>query len=93
MYGKIQESGLTKINTFICISANLGPMSCLFHILSFLGAHHRECLKSEGCKITGIILLPECPQGSPGHTGGLQALITVTSLLTDAGNIPFLSSY
>ena len=92
MYGKIQESGLAEIIPFICFSAILEPISCLFHILSFLGAHHREWLKSEGCKITGIILLPECPQGSPGHTGGLQALMTMTSLLTDAGNIPFLSS-
>ena len=37
------------------------------------------------------ILLPEFPQGSLAHVGGLQSLMTVTSLFTDmAGNIPFL---
>ena len=37
------------------------------------------------------ILLPEFPQGSLAQVGGLQSLMTVTSLFTDmAGNIPFL---
>ena len=36
MYGKMQEPGLTEIIPFIYISAILGPVSCIFHILSFL---------------------------------------------------------
>ena len=33
------------------------------------------------------ILLPESPQSSPAHVGGLQLLITVTSLLTDVTGV------
>ena len=36
MYGKMQEPGLTEIIPFTYISAILGPVSCIFHILSFL---------------------------------------------------------
>ena len=69
----------------------LGPVSCVFHNLSSLEAHHREWLQSAGCRITGILLLPECPLGSPAHIGELQSLMAVTSSFTDmAGNIPFL---
>ena len=37
--------------------------------LSFLGAHHREWLQSDGCLVAGILLLPEFPQGSSAHIG------------------------
>ena len=38
--------------------------------------------------MAGILLLPECPLA---HIGGLESLMTMTSLFTDsAGNIPFL---
>ena len=38
--------------------------------------------------MAGILLLPECPLA---HSGGLESLMTMTSLFTDsAGNIPFL---
>ena len=41
--------------------------------------------------MAGILFLPVFPQGSPYHVGGLQSLMTVTSLFTNmAGNIPFL---
>ena len=41
----------------------------------------------------GGSLLPGFPQGSPAHIGGLEWLMTVSSLLIDlADNIPFLSS-
>ena len=70
----------------------LGPVACVFHILSSLGAHHREWLQSCGCSMAGI-LLPECPEGSPTHLGGLWSLMTVTSLFTDiTGNFPLLTS-
>ena len=36
MYGKMQESGLTEIIPFICISAIWGQYPVLFDILSFL---------------------------------------------------------
>ena len=50
--------------------------------LEFFGAPCREWLQPDGC--TGI--LPECP-------GGLESLMTVTSLVIDmAGNTPFLKS-
>ena len=40
----------------------------------------------------GILFLPEFPQDSPAHIGGLQSLMTVTSLFTDMiGNTPFLN--
>ena len=39
--GKMQEPRLTEI-PFICISAILGPVSCAFRILSFLGRTDAE---------------------------------------------------
>ena len=38
MYENMQESGLTEIIPFACISTILEPVSCVFHILSFLGS-------------------------------------------------------
>ena len=48
MYGKMQESILTEIIPFTCTPAIWGPVSCAFHIPSFLGALHREWLQSDG---------------------------------------------
>ena len=45
-----------------------------FHILSFLGSHHRQQLQSDGCLIAGILLLPECLQGSGPYIRGLKFL-------------------
>ena len=37
---------------------------------------------------------PESPQVSLAHVGGLQSLMTVTSLFTDTvGNTPFLTKF
>ena len=61
MSGKMQESGITELIPIICISAILGRYPVFFHILSFLGAHHREWLQPDGIEITGILLFSECP--------------------------------
>ena len=68
MYGKMRESGFTKIIPFICISAIWGSCLCFFHIclLQLLRAHRPEWLKLGGCQIAGIIL-PRCPPGSEIH--------------------------
>ena len=39
--------------------SSLGAVTCVFHILPSLGAHHREWLQTNGCQIPGILLLPE----------------------------------
>ena len=58
-----------------------GACILYFHILRFLRAHHREWLQSDGCYMAGILLLPEFPQCSPAHTGGLQSLMIDPLLL------------
>ena len=97
MYGKVQESGISEIIPFICISAILGQYPVFFfHILSFLGAHPREWLvwESNGYQIAGILLLLDCPECSGAHIGRLQSLMTVTSLFADmAGSSPFLNPF
>ena len=81
MYEKMQESGLNEIIPFTCISAIWGQYPMLF-----LSAHHSEWLQPKSCPIAGTVF-------PPGFPGGLEPLMTVTSLFTDmAGNIPFLSS-
>ena len=69
MYGKMRESGFTKIIPFICISAIWGSCLCFFHIclLQLLRAHRPEWLKLGGCQIAGIGILPGLPQGSETH--------------------------
>ena len=62
-----------------------GPLSCAFHFLSFLQVHRGEWLRADGS------FLPELPRGSRARAGGLQSLMTATSLSTDTmGNILFL---
>ena len=79
MYGKTQESGLTEISSFICISALWGHYPVFSHP-EFLKPHHREWPQHD---LAGI-LLSECP-------GGLELVMSVTSLFTDiAGNTSFL---
>ena len=48
MYGKMEESGLPEIIPFICTPTYLGMESCVFHMLSSLGAYLREWLQSDG---------------------------------------------
>ena len=75
MYGKIQESGLTEIIPFMCISAAWGQ-----HTAFVLSAHLMDFLQPHGCHTTGIVLLPDWPRG-------LESLMTVASLFIDkAGN-------
>ena len=79
-----QESGLTEIIPFICISAILGKYPVFFHILSSLEfTAGRGYIQPVGCWIAGF-LLPECP-------GELELLMIVASWFTDmAGDILFL---
>ena len=50
MYGKMQESGLTEIIPFICISAIWGQRLLVF------SAHLREQPQHDSCRITGVVL-------------------------------------
>ena len=99
-----QISQVKEFSNFLCMRRckSLGSLKSLlshapqqsgasilcFHILNLLGVHSREWLQSDGCQVAGILLLCECPQGWWTPTGGLQSLITVTSLFT---NLPELS--
>ena len=66
----------------------LGPVILYSHIPSFLRTHHSKWLKSDGCWIGDILLLPECPRAHQLMLGrGLQLLMADM-----AGNIPFLRS-
>ena len=79
MYGKTEESGLTEISPFICISALWGQYPVFSHP-EFLKPHHREWPQHD----LAVVLLSECP-------GGLELVMSVTSLFTDmAGNTSFL---
>ena len=80
MYGKMQESGLTEIIPFICISAIWGQRLLVF------SAHLREQPQHDSCQITGVVLFPGCP-------GELESLMTVKSLFIDmAGKIHWWSA-
>ena len=79
MYGKTQESRLTEISPFICISAIWGQYPVFSHP-KFLKPHHREWPQQD----LAAVLLSECPEG-------LELVISVTSLFIDmAGNTSFL---
>ena len=79
MYGRMQELGSLK--SLLLYVPHLSGASTLFSHpeLPFLRAHLRECLKSDGCSKADI-LLPEFPEDSPAHTGGLQLLMTMISV-------------
>ena len=86
LYGKMQESGLTVIIPFICISAAWGQYLTFLHILSLpqgVAAARWQVLFS----------IPGALSARKFTFGGLESLMTMTSLLTDmAGNTPFLTS-
>ena len=89
MYGKMQESGLTEIVPLIFTFSYLGPISCIFHILSFSGltvASGYSLLAAGGQVFFSFL------SSLRAHIGGLQSLMTVTFLFTDmAGDILFLN--
>ena len=93
MYGKMQESELTKIISLTCTSATWGQY-LVFSLPEFLSGFiiRRGCsLKAARWQVF-FVLLAEFP---PGSLLGewLQSLMTVTSLVTDrAGNILFLKT-
>ena len=79
----MQESRLTEIIPFICISATWGQHPAFFISLVPLS----EWRQHDSCWISGILLFHGCP-------GGLESLMTVTFLFIDmAGNTPFLTIY
>ena len=87
MNGKVQESGLTEIIPFICISANWGPYAVFFYILSSPGAHCREWLQS----MTGILFLPKVPLRLTSSHWRAAIADDCDILFTDiVGNISFL---
>ena len=75
----MQESRLTESISLICTSVIWGSILC-FHILSFLGAHHREWLQFDGCYMADILsfLISLGPHQLTIH-GGCSCM-TVTSL-------------
>ena len=78
-----QTSQAKEFSTFLCMGKckNLGSLKSFLSYVSqlsgasilgflhpeFLCAHHRVWLQPDGCQITGIGLLPLCPQGSEIH--------------------------
>ena len=90
MHGKMQESGLKCSHSSHRHLSHLGPVSCFPHP-ELPWAPPKEWLQSGGSQVTGILPLPECPWGSPDHGGGLESLMTMTSLFPDmAGSTPYL---
>ena len=92
MYGGKQESRLIEIIPFICISAILGPVSCVFHILSSVGLTIRS-----GCNLIAVRLqvfsFLSALRAQEFTFRRLGLLMTVTFLFTYmAGNSPFLGS-
>ena len=70
----------------------LGPVS---HILSSLGAHLQEWGVAAALKLLWqVFSFLSALRAHELLTGGLQSLMTVTSLLIDtAGNTPFLRAF
>ena len=88
----MEESGVTEIIPFICMSAILGQYTVLLTSPAPWGFTIGSGCSPIAVRSQGFFSLPQCPQGSRTHAGGLQSLMTVTSLFTDMpGNIPFLS--
>ena len=82
MYWKMQEAGLTEIIPSIGISAIWGQYPEFF-----LSAHRKSGCSLLAARLQILFFLPGCP-------GGLELLMTVTSLFINvAGNTPFLTCY
>ena len=80
MYGKMQESGPTEIIPLICTSAVWGQYPV------FLPREFPQGSPWGAAAVLWLLdgrysFLPEFPQGSPAHIGGLQALTTVISFV------------
>ena len=73
--------------------SSLGPVTCVFHILSFPRTHHREWLQSDGCWMAGILSFLNSPRTHQLTIhGGCNCWWLWHPLSTDgAGNIPFLT--
>ena len=90
IYGKMQESGFTKIIPFICISAILGPVYCDFHILSSLGLTIGNGCSLSAARLQVLFSFLSALRAQDFTFEGLESLMTVTSLFIDvAENTPF----
>ena len=83
MYGKVQESGLTEIIPFICISPIGGQYLVFIHILS-----SSEFTIGSGCSLMAVGSLVLFSflgllRAQKFTFGGLQLLMTVTSLFAN----------
>ena len=91
MYGKMQESGLTEIIPFICISAIWGQ-----HPAFFTSCTSLRLTVGSGCGLTAgrwqVFFSFLSALGAQQLILELQLLMTVTSLFTEmAGNTSFLT--
>ena len=60
----------------------LGPVSCFDSCPEFLSAHHREWQSLYGCQVAHIVsFLGLCPPDSEISFGGLESLMSATSML------------
>ena len=103
-----QISQIKEFSTFLCMGRckSLGSLKSFpwsapllsgagvlcFHILSFLGAHPREWLQSDGCWMAGVLsFLSSLRAHQLPVSGGYNCWWLWHPLFTDmAGNIPFL---
>ena len=90
VYGNMQESGLTKIIPFICISAISGLVYCDFHLLSSLGLTIGNGCSLSAARLQVLFFFLSALRAQDFTFEGLESLITVTSLFIDrAENTPF----
>ena len=88
----MQESGLTDIIPLIC--NQLSETSVLCYILSFLRAHHRVWLLSDGCYMAGILPFLSSLKAHQLtiHAGCNRWWLWHPLFTVITGNIPFLTS-
>ena len=88
MCGKMQESGLTEIISFISISAVWGQGSCVFHIPS-----SSVFTLESGCQVPkAFVSFLSALRAQEFTFGGLESLTTVKSLFTNRQEILHFSA-
>ena len=89
----MQESGLTEIILCVYASQLSGASVLFFSHPEFLRAHCREWLQPNGCQIVEVFFsFSSVPRAQEFTFGGLEPLMTLTSLFTDmAENMLYLS--
>ena len=89
----MQESGLIEIVLFVNASQLSGASVLCFSHPEFLRAHSREWREPNGCQIVQVLFsFLSVPRAQEFTFGGVELLMTVTSLFTDmAENTPYFS--